>query len=202
MKPPSPPSPPLSVWPVQMAAATAHCPGLPGGAGRRGARALAAGAAAPAAAPSARRAAHDSAAGAAAARRHDPPAYLDPDRSLGILTTNRPEILEPALASRPGRVDLAVEIPAPDAECRRRLFDLYGRGLTMRVTDPQRWVQRTEGVSAAFIRELLRKAALFAADDTADGVVVEDRHLDAALHELVVQGGDLTRSLLGVRGST
>ncbi len=114
-----------------------------------------------------------------------------------ILTTNRPEILEPALASRPGRVDLAVEIPAPDADCRRRLLDLYGRGLTLRVSELERTIARTEGVSAAFIRELLRKAALFAADEGTDGAV-EDRHLDAALHELVVQGGDLTRSLLGV----
>jgi hypothetical protein len=117
-----------------------------------------------------------------------------------ILTTNRPEILEPALASRPGRVDLAVEIPAPDAECRRRLIELYGRGLSMRVDNLDRIVKKTEGVSAAFIRELLRKAALFAVDESKGGVV-EERHMDAALHELVVQGGDLTRSLLGVRTS-
>ena len=32
-----------------------------------------------------------------------------------VLTTNRPDALEPALAARPGRVDLAVEIPLPDA---------------------------------------------------------------------------------------
>jgi hypothetical protein len=115
-----------------------------------------------------------------------------------ILTTNRPEILEPALASRPGRVDLAVEVPVPDAECRRRLIALYARGLTLRVGELDRVIQRTEGVSAAFIRELLRKAALFSIDEAGDGAV-EDRHLDAALHELVVQGGQLTRSLLGVR---
>jgi hypothetical protein len=115
-----------------------------------------------------------------------------------ILTTNRPEILEPALASRPGRIDLAVEVPAPDAECRRRLIELYGRGLTMRVRDVEQVVRKTEGVSAAFIRELLRKAALIAVDESEESAV-EDRHLDAALHELAVQGGELTRSLLGVR---
>ncbi len=36
---------------------------------------------------------------------------------LFLLTTNRPDILEPALAARPGRVDQAIEIPLPDAEC-------------------------------------------------------------------------------------
>jgi ATPase family associated with various cellular activities (AAA) len=114
-----------------------------------------------------------------------------------LLTTNRPDLLEPALASRPGRVDQAIEIPVPDESCRRRLFDLYCRGLTLQVADLPRFIARTERASAAFIRELLRKAALFAAGSAEGEIVVTDRHLDAALHELVVQGGDLTRSLLG-----
>lgn len=119
---------------------------------------------------------------------------------LFLLTTNRPDILEPALASRPGRIDQAIEIPLPDAECRGRLFELYGRGLTLRLEHLDRFVSKTEGASAAFIRELLRKAALFAADEAADSsVVVMDRHVDEALHELVVAGGELTKSLLGVR---
>lgn len=116
---------------------------------------------------------------------------------LFLLTTNRPELLEPALASRPGRVDQAIEIPVPDESCRRRLFELYGRGLTLEVADMPRFIARTQGASGAFIRELLRKAALFAAGSGDDEIVVTDRHLDDALHELVVQGGDLTRSLLG-----
>ena len=115
-----------------------------------------------------------------------------------ILTTNRPEILEPALASRPGRVDQAIEIPAPDATCRRRLFELYGRGMALPQSSMEPFVRRTEGVSAAFIRELLRRAALFAADEGAESGV-EDRHLDEALHELVVTGGELTKSLLGAK---
>ena len=42
---------------------------------------------------------------------------------------------------------------------------------------------------------MMRKAALFAADESSDSV--EGRHLDAAIHELVVEGGLLTQSLLG-----
>jgi hypothetical protein len=117
---------------------------------------------------------------------------------LFLLTTNRPELLEPALAARPGRIDQAIEVPLPDAACRRRLFELYGHGLTLHLSDAERFIRRTEGASAAFIRELLRKAALFAADD-GEALIVEDRHLDEALHELVVMGGDLTKSLLGFR---
>lgn len=116
---------------------------------------------------------------------------------LFLLTTNRPDLLEPALASRPGRIDQAIEIPVPDETCRRRLFELYGRGLTLEVENMPQFIARTQGASAAFIRELLRKAALFATGSGNGDLVVRDEHLDAALHELVVQGGELTRSLLG-----
>jgi hypothetical protein len=117
---------------------------------------------------------------------------------LFILTTNRPDILEPALASRPGRIDQAIEIPPPDADCRRRLFELYGRGLQVDVADWPRLIERTAGVSGAFIRELLRKAAVVAAEeDGGEPLLVRDRHLDEALAELLVAGGPLTQSLLG-----
>jgi ATPase family associated with various cellular activities (AAA) len=113
-----------------------------------------------------------------------------------LLTTNRPELLEPALASRPGRIDQAIELPLPDGDCRLRLLELYGEGLTLEIRSLADYVARTEGASGAFIRELMRKAALFAADESG-ALVVRDRHLDEALHELLVEGGALTRSLLG-----
>ncbi len=42
-----------------------------------------------------------------------------------LLTTNRPDMLEQALADRPGRVDHAAELPLPDSDGRRRLLQLY-----------------------------------------------------------------------------
>jgi hypothetical protein len=121
---------------------------------------------------------------------------------LFILTTNRPDHLEPALAARPGRIDLAIEVPLPDEACRKRLLELYGKGLKLELTDPQVWVRRTKGVSAAFIRELLRKAAVLAAEENgsqhADELVVADRHMEEAAAELLVAGGLLTKTLLGV----
>jgi ATP-dependent 26S proteasome regulatory subunit len=123
---------------------------------------------------------------------------------LFVLTTNRPDVLEPALASRPGRIDQAIEVPLPDLDCRRRLFDLYAKGLSLDAQRVEDLLAKTEGASAAFIRELLRKAAVFAAVEsegaTADGaLVVQDRHLDEALAELLFAGGALTRTLLGAR---
>jgi hypothetical protein len=121
---------------------------------------------------------------------------------LFVLTTNRPDVLEPALAARPGRIDQAIEVPPPDAECRRRLFDLYSRGMRVEVGDWQRLIERTAGVSGAFIRELLRKAAVYAAEEDGEAsLVVRERHLDEGLTELLVAGGPLTQSLLGARGT-
>jgi ATP-dependent 26S proteasome regulatory subunit len=123
-----------------------------------------------------------------------------------LLTTNRADLLEPALAARPGRIDQAVEIALPDAEGRRRLLELYGAGLDLRLRDVGSVVSRTDGVSPAFVKELLRKAALTALEEEgadrdagADerAILVEDRHVHAALDELLAAGAVLTRVLLG-----
>lgn len=117
---------------------------------------------------------------------------------LFVLTTNRPDILEPALAARPGRIDQAIEIPLPDSGCRRRLIDLYGRGLRIEGAASDLLIEKTQGASAAFIRELLRRAAVFAAvaDDSGE-IVVRNEHLEEAITELLTTGGELTKSLLG-----
>ncbi len=116
-----------------------------------------------------------------------------------LLTTNRPDILEPALAARPGRIDLAVQIDLPDAEGRRKLFELYGTGLDLQLHDRESVIARTEGVSPAFIKELLRKATMVAATSGPDGdeLVVTDDHVNAALDELLGETEALTRLLLG-----
>jgi AAA+ superfamily predicted ATPase len=80
-----------------------------------------------------------------------------------------------------------LSIPLPDGQCRQRLFDLYSDKLTLGRVNWETFVHRTDGASAAFIREMMRKAALFAADESSDSV--EDRHLDEAIHELVSKAG-------------
>jgi ATPase family associated with various cellular activities (AAA) len=112
-----------------------------------------------------------------------------------VLTTNRPDALEPALAARPGRVDLALEIPLPDDTARRRLLELYGRGLDLDPAALGDVVARTEGTTASFFKELLRKAALAAFEAGRERVTPGD--LSTALDELLAETGALTRVLLG-----
>jgi hypothetical protein len=114
-----------------------------------------------------------------------------------VMTTNRADLLEPALATRPGRVDQAVNFPLPDADARSRLLDLFGRGLELALSDREAIVAETDGVSPAFLRELVRKAALHAA--RAGSSRVEDPHFREAL-DLLERGGSITRAMLGADG--
>src|SRR5262249_46625771 len=76
-----------------------------------------------------------------------------------LLTTTRAALLEPALAQRPGRVDHAALLPLPDAGARLRLLHLYQGRLVLDLSDPDAVIGRTEGVTASFMKELLRRAA-------------------------------------------
>jgi hypothetical protein len=118
-----------------------------------------------------------------------------------VLTTNRAADLEAALTQRPGRVDLAVEIPRPDAPARRRLFELY-RGRAQLSADLDRAVAVTEGSTASAIKELMRRAVLAAlqGDPDADPVVVDGDVLGAVLADYTSERAALSRSLLGAAG--
>jgi ATP-dependent 26S proteasome regulatory subunit len=77
---------------------------------------------------------------------------------LVVLTTNRPDVIEPALAARPGRVDLALEAPLPDGDGRRRLLLLYAKEIALPEDALAELVELTDGVTGAFIKELMRQA--------------------------------------------
>jgi ATPase family associated with various cellular activities (AAA) len=129
-----------------------------------------------------------------------------------LLTTNLADLLEPALAQRPGRVDHAAALPLPDADARRRLMRLYQHDLVLDLASPTAVIAQTEGVTASFLKELLRRAAMYAAEEAAgdrgdaagDGgdaaggaLTVRDAHMNAALDELLDSRNQLTRILLG-----
>ncbi|MEE2568950.1 AAA family ATPase [Pseudarthrobacter sp. J64] len=120
---------------------------------------------------------------------------LDRDADVAfILTTNRVDMLERALAQRPGRVDLAVEIPLPAMDERIRLVKLYARGIPFSEDAIEGAAARTEGTTASFARELVRRAVVSAA---VENVAVGDAHLGAAVDSLMDDAEALTRSLLG-----
>ena len=148
---------------------------------------------------------------------------LDEDADVVfLLTTNRADLLEPALAARPGRVDQAVHIDLPDRDARRRLVELYRGGLELDTARLDGVLERTEGVTASFLKELLRRSAVVAAerdhgdpgaDDDSGGesggaapgagadqpVRVSADDLDTALADLLDTRNQMTRAVLGFR---
>jgi len=123
---------------------------------------------------------------------------LDSDADVAfVMTTNRVEVLERALATRPGRVDLAVEIPLPGTQARHRLFRRYAEGLALSEDALEGAAHAAEGTTGSFAKELMRRTVLRAA---LDGRRPGDDDLTAALDGLLAAGAALTRRLLGGGG--
>jgi transitional endoplasmic reticulum ATPase len=92
-------------------------------------------------------------------------------------TTNRPELMDPALL-RPGRFDLLIYVPPPNASERVEIL----RVLTRRVPLSQgvsleELARRTEGYSGADLRALVREAALSAMSAGRESVGPDDFEL-------------------------
>ena len=87
-------------------------------------------------------------------------------------------------------------MPLPDEAGRGKLIRLYGRGLPLVPSVIDAAVQRTEGVSAAFIKELMRRIAQASiARDGGRHITTKD--IDGALNEMLFDGGRLNVKLLG-----
>jgi SpoVK/Ycf46/Vps4 family AAA+-type ATPase len=98
-------------------------------------------------------------------------------------------------------------IGLPDDDCRVRLFQLYLRDLPSLDAgiDLAPLVAATDGVSAAFIKELTRRAVLLAAVESGDQTTaptVAARHLTQGLAALESASAPIRRTLLGAQPTT
>jgi transitional endoplasmic reticulum ATPase len=77
-----------------------------------------------------------------------------------IAATNRPDILDPALI-RPGRFDRLIYVPAPDAESRLAIIEIYTEDMPLDKDVDLMLLQRnTKGYSGADIRAMCSEAAM------------------------------------------
>ena len=85
-----------------------------------------------------------------------------------VASTNHPETLDPALSDRPGRFDVAMELPSPDAGLRRQFFRraLGGGDGGGAEVPPEEMLAKlasaTAGLSFAPLREVVQSAGLTA----------------------------------------
>ncbi|KQC03488.1 MAG: AAA family ATPase [Methanoculleus sp. SDB] len=118
--------------------------------------------------------------------------------------TNRPDMLDDALM-RPGRLDRIIYVPPPDAESRKKIFDVYLRNAAAILTGDisiDELVERTEGYVGADIEALVREAKLGAMRDfvsTMGGKSEDERR--NALPNIRVTRKHIEDALLRVKGT-
>jgi cell division protease FtsH len=91
-----------------------------------------------------------------------------------IASTNRPEILDPALL-RPGRFDRRVTVNPPDQTGRRQILEVHARAVPLAPdVDLDALASSTPGMVGADLRNLVNEAALTAARRSHDKVQLAD----------------------------
>lgn len=86
-------------------------------------------------------------------------------------------------------MDLILEFPLPGPDLRRRLIELYS-GQANLEADVEALVAQTEGVTPAFLRELMKQAVYEAlrgqqgSGEAAEATVVGEREVELALGKL------------------
>jgi len=91
-----------------------------------------------------------------------------------VAATNRFDMLDRAIL-RPGRFDRLIEVPEPNVEGRKRIFEIHTRD--MNVADSVTYeglAERTEGYSGAEIASVATEAGMFAIRDGRTEVRTED----------------------------
>jgi ATP-dependent 26S proteasome regulatory subunit len=117
---------------------------------------------------------------------------------LFLLTTNQLSSLESVLVARPGILDQAIEIDLPDHRERCRLLEHYSGNLAVAPEMVVATSRRVGKVSAAFVKELVRRAAQVMLEE--GGARLEESFLLKAHEDMVRPGKKVGVSLVGGSG--
>jgi cell division protease FtsH len=124
------------------------------------------------------------------------------EQIIVVLTTNKIEVLEPALAERPGRIDTVIAMPEPNAALRARLLQHFSAKARIDDDAVDALVKRTDGASPAFLRELVKRAVLAtpaaSSAQTTSPVVIDVATALSALEAMTAASKDrATRRIIG-----
>ena len=103
---------------------------------------------------------------------------------LVIAATNRRDVLDSALL-RPGRFDRLINVPLPDKESRKKIFQVHAKNKQLAKSIEYEFLaELSAGFSGAQIKNLVNEAAIFAARKGA--VEINQNDLEYALEKMVV----------------
>jgi transitional endoplasmic reticulum ATPase len=120
---------------------------------------------------------------------------------LVLAATNRLDLLDPALL-RPGRFDVQMELPLPNAVTREKIFHVHLRQRPLASGITADWLaQQTEGFTGADIEGICRRAmmAILAERIKADPDQPDIRNLQIQREHLMEAIGDISRHKQGSR---
>jgi transitional endoplasmic reticulum ATPase len=106
-----------------------------------------------------------------------------------IGATNRPDIIDEALL-RPGRFDRILEVPAPDKEARKHIFQIHTKKKPLESdVNLDKLVEMTEGMTGADIAALVNAAAMTAIKEhvrqkSGSKLMISMRYFETALNKI------------------
>lgn len=123
------------------------------------------------------------------------------DEIIFVLTTNSIERVEGAIKERPGRISQCIYFGAPLPELRKRYLAALLKKYDLGGLDLDKIVDQTEGVTQAFLKELIFRAIQFASEkeETRDpeSLKLTNSIFDRALTEMRKSAGTAGESIIG-----
>jgi transitional endoplasmic reticulum ATPase len=122
-----------------------------------------------------------------------------------IGATNRPDIIDEALL-RPGRFDRILEVPAPDTEARKHIFQIHTKKKPLESdVHLDKLVEMTEGMTGADIAALVNAAAMSAIKEqvrqkNGSKLRISMKHFETALNKIKKKSGIRIADSLNLHG--
>jgi SpoVK/Ycf46/Vps4 family AAA+-type ATPase len=124
------------------------------------------------------------------------------DHIIFILTTNAIDRVESAIRERPGRISQCVFFGAPSADLRRRYLESLLGPYDCLGLNVDEVIRETEGVTQAFLKELVYRAVQIAAETreiTSGPLALSDEDFREALGEMRMSAGRSGEAIMGFR---
>jgi SpoVK/Ycf46/Vps4 family AAA+-type ATPase len=124
------------------------------------------------------------------------------DHIIFVLTTNAIDRVEAAIRERPGRISQCIFFGAPNGKLRRRYLEAMLTPYDCKRLIMSDLVASTEGVTQAFLKELVYRAVQIASEHNSadtDAIALTNMHFDEALEEMRKSAGASGEAIIGFR---
>ncbi len=121
------------------------------------------------------------------------------DEIIFVLTTNAIERVEGAIKNRPGRISQCIYLGPPTPKLRREYLGVLLKPYNIAEVNLDHIVAETEGVSQAFLKEMIFRAVQISTERNMDGegVLMQQNDFSTAIREMTAGGGRFGKRIIG-----